>query len=150
MTLRVALTDDLATCQALRREVFIIEQNVPEALEVDGRDGEALHLLAQRDGVAVGCARLLVSGNTVKIGRVCVVARERGTGVGVALIRAALDVGADLQDVTRAKLGSQTHAIGFYERLGFTATGPEYLDAGIPHRDMVRVLKEGDGACAAC
>jgi ElaA protein len=142
MTLEVGLTDDLATCHALRREVFILEQNVPEDLEVDGRDGDALHLLARRDGVAVGCARLLVVGETVKIGRVCVLARERGTGVGVALIRAALDVGADLPDVTRAKLGSQTHAIGFYERLGFSAIGPEYLDAGIPHRDMVRALKD--------
>ena len=142
MTLEVGLTDDLATCHALRREVFILEQNVPEDLEVDGRDGDALHLLARRDGVAVGCARLLVADETVKIGRVCVLARERGTGVGVALIRAALDVGADLPDVTRAKLGSQTHAIGFYERLGFSAIGPEYLDAGIPHRDMVRALKD--------
>ncbi len=140
MTLHVALTDDLATCHALRREVFIIEQNVPEELEVDGRDPDALHLLAVLDGVPVGCARLLVVDGTMKIGRVCVRAALRGTGVGVALIRAALDVGRTLPGVTQAKLGSQTHAIGFYERLGFHATGPEYLDAGIPHRDMIRAL----------
>lgn len=140
MKLQVGLTDDLATCHALRRAVFILEQNVPEDEEVDGRDGDALHLLASLDGVPVGCARLLVLGDTVKIGRVCVLAAQRGTGVGVALIRAALDVARDLPSVTRAKLGSQTHAIGFYERLGFVAEGPEYLDAGIPHRDMVRVL----------
>jgi ElaA protein len=140
MTLEVGLTDDLATCHALRREVFIIEQNVPAEEEVDGRDGEALHLLATLDGVPVGCARLLVLGETVKIGRVCVLAAQRGTGVGVALIHAALDVARTLPGVSRAKLGSQTHAIGFYERLGFAATGPEYLDAGIPHRDMLRGL----------
>lgn len=140
MTLHVALTDDLATCHALRREVFIIEQNVPAEEEVDGRDGEALHLLATLDGVPVGCARMLVLGEIVKIGRVCVLAAQRGTGVGVALIHAALDVARTLPGVTRAKLGSQTHAIEFYERLGFTAEGPEYLDAGISHRDMLRVL----------
>jgi predicted GNAT family N-acyltransferase len=143
MTLEVGLTDDLATCHALRRVVFIEEQGVPEDLEVDGRDGEALHLLARRDGRAVGAARMLVLGEMVKIGRVCVLADQRGLGVGVALIEAALDVGRGLPGVTRAKLGSQTHAIGFYEKLGFVALGEEYLDAGIPHRDMVRVLKDG-------
>jgi predicted GNAT family N-acyltransferase len=143
MTLEVGLTVDLATCHALRRMVFIEEQGVPEAEEVDGRDGEALHLLARRDGRAVGAARMLVLGEMVKIGRVCVLADQRGLGVGVALIEAALDVGRGLPGVTRAKLGSQTHAIGFYEKLGFVALGEEYLDAGIPHRDMVRVLKDG-------
>lgn len=140
MTLEVGLTDDLATCHALRRIVFIEEQGVPADLEVDGRDAEALHLLARRDGRAVGAARLLVIGETAKIGRVCVLADQRGLGVGVALIQAALDVARGLPGVTRAKLGSQTHAIRFYEKLGFVAHGPEYLDAGIPHRDMVHGL----------
>ena len=56
-----------------------------------------------------------------------------------ALIRAALTE-LRAQGMSTAKLGSQTHAIGFYERLGFTATGPEYMDAGIPHRDMTLAL----------
>ena len=140
MTLEVALSEDLATCHALRRTVFIEEQQVPEADEVDGQDAEALHLLARLDGRAVGCARMLVDGATGKIGRVCVLAELRGQGIGVALIRAALEVLRERPEVQRAKLGSQTHAIGFYEKLGFVATGPEYLDAGIPHRDMVREL----------
>lgn len=141
MTLDVGLTDDLATCHALRRVVFIEEQGVPEELEVDGRDGEALHLLARRDGRAVGCARLLVVGDTVKVGRVCVLAEERGQGVGVALIKAAVEAARSVKGAVRVKLGSQAHAIGFYEKLGFVAEGPEYLDAGIVHRDMIRVLK---------
>ena len=140
MTLEVGLSEDLATCHALRRVVFIEEQKVPEADEVDGRDEGALHLLARLDGRAVGCARMLVDGATGKIGRVCVLAELRGQGIGVALIRAALEVLQGRPEVRRAKLGSQTHAIGFYEKLGFDVTGPEYLDAGIPHRDMVREL----------
>ena len=63
------------------------------------------------------------------------VAEARGTGAGLALMRAAL---AELRHrgVAEARLGSQTHAIGFYEKLGFAAEGPEYDGAGIPHRDM--------------
>lgn len=142
MTLEVTLTDDLALCHALRRIVFIEEQNVPETEEVDGRDAGALHLLARLDGEPVGCARILLDGMTGKIGRVCVLHDLRGHGIGVALIRAALDVLRARPGVSQAKLGAQTHAIGFYEKLGFEVTGPEYLDAGIAHRDMVLGLSD--------
>lgn len=140
MSLEVGLTEDLATCHALRRRVFIEEQQVPEAEEVDGRDTEALHILVKNDAEAIGCARILLIGDTGKIGRVCVLAEYRGQGIGVALIEAALQVLRDQPGITKAKLGSQTHAIGFYEKLGFRAVGPEYLDAGIAHRDMLRDL----------
>ena len=130
-------TTDLDACLAIRREVFIVEQNVPEADEQDGRDQEAIHLLARdASGAAVGTARILTEGATGKIGRVAVLKSARGTGAGAALIRAALDELRAMPGITRAKLGAQTHAIGFYERLGFAAYGPEYDDAGIPHRDM--------------
>ncbi len=140
MSLAVGLTDDLTACHALRRQVFIEEQQVPETDEVDGRDLEALHILAKKDAEAIGCARILLIDDTGKIGRVCVLAEYRGQGIGVALIKAALQVLRDQPGITKAKLGSQTHAIGFYEKLGFRAVGPEYLDAGIPHRDMLRDL----------
>lgn len=134
-------TTDLDTCRAIRREVFVVEQNVPEAEEWDGRDGAAIHLLARDDsGAAIGTARILVQGATGKIGRVAVLKSARGTGAGAALIRAALDELRALPGVTRAKLGAQTHAIGFYQKLGFAAYGPEYDDAGIPHRDMALEL----------
>ncbi|MDT1061528.1 GNAT family N-acetyltransferase [Paracoccus sp. CPCC 101403] len=134
-------TEDIDTCRAIRHEVFVIEQSVPEAEEWDGRDGEAIHLLARDDqGRAIGTARILLLGETGKIGRVAVLRSARGTGMGAALIRAALDQLRTQPGVTRAKLGAQTHAIGFYEKLGFTAFGPEYDDAGISHRDMSREL----------
>ncbi|MBD9525533.1 GNAT family N-acetyltransferase [Paracoccus sp. PAR01] len=134
-------TDDLETCRAIRREVFVIEQLVPEAEEWDGKDGEAIHLIARDDQrAAIGTARILLIGDTGKIGRVAVLKSARGTGTGAALILAALDELRALPGITRAKLGAQTHAIGFYEKLGFTAYGPEYDDAGIPHRDMSREL----------
>lgn len=136
----IGLTDDIAACLALRRTVFIEEQGVPEADEVDGADAGARHLLALADGRPVGTARLLVKGSTGKIGRVCVLAGARGQGIGAALIRAAVAEFAAMPGIRTIRLGAQTHALGFYAALGFVATGPEYLDAGIAHRDMVLVL----------
>ena len=140
MSVEIAVTEDLGTCQALRRTVFIEEQNVPEADEVDGRDAGAVHLLARVDGRAVGTARLLVSGDSGKIGRVCVLAEMRGKGIGARLIEAAVREFAANPAIGKVKLSAQINALTFYERLGFTAEGDEYLDAGIVHRDMFRTL----------
>jgi predicted GNAT family N-acyltransferase len=138
--IEIGLTEDIATCRMLRRVVFIEEQGVSEADEVDDLDGEALHLLATEGGRPVGSARLLVQGDTGKVGRVCVLADLRGTGLGAALMRSAVAELRKIPGVRRVKLGAQTHALGFYERLGFQAFGPEYLDAGIAHRDMMLEL----------
>lgn len=133
-------TDDIAACLALRAAVFIHEQGVSLAEEQDGLDDQASHILARQDGQPVGCARILYKGDIAKIGRVCVLPQMRGTGLGTGLIRACLAHAAQQPGIARARLGSQTHAIGFYEKLGFHAFGPEYLDAGIPHRDMERTV----------
>lgn len=132
----IALSDDLATCQALRRIVFIEEQGVSEADEVDGQDGEARHLLVRVAGEAVGTARLLKKGASGKVGRVCVLASHRGQGIGAALIRAAVSEFRATPGVTEVILGAQTHALGFYRALGFEPFGPLYQDAGIEHQDM--------------
>jgi ElaA protein len=137
MTLRIEETRDITTCRALRRTVFIEEQGVSEADEVDDQDDTAIHLLATQNGRAIGSARLLVLGETGKIGRVCVLREGRGTGIGAALIRAAVARLRAEAGVTKAKLGAQTHALGFYAGLGFAPVGEVYLDAGIEHQDMV-------------
>lgn len=135
--IRIEVTRDIATCRALRLEVFIEEQGVSEADEVDTLDDSAIHLLAYDADAPVGTARLLVKGTTGKIGRVCVRAPARGTGLGAALIRAALEVLRGQPGVTLAALGAQSHATGFYEKLGFRVVGDAFIDAGIPHREMV-------------
>ncbi|WBL33611.1 GNAT family N-acetyltransferase [Sinirhodobacter sp. HNIBRBA609] len=137
--MKIVVTDDLAACHALRRRVFIEEQNVPEELEIDDLDDIAIHLLAFVEDRPVGTARLFIKDETGKIGRVCVLPEARGTGLGAALIRAACQHLKD-RGCTAAQLGSQTHALPFYEKLGFAAFGPIYDDAGIPHRDMLRRL----------
>ena len=134
---RIEVTRDVATCRALRRTVFIEEQGVSEADEVDELDGSAIHLLAFVNEVPVGTARLLLKGDTGKIGRVCVLPGARGTGLGAALMRAALAEFRGMPGVSRVTLGAQSHATGFYAALGFRVVGEEFMDAGIPHREMV-------------
>ena len=138
--MRIEVTRDIGTCQRLRRVVFIEEQGVSEADELDGLDEGAIHLLARDGERPVGTARLLVKGATGKIGRVCVLPEARGTGLGAALIRRALEELARVPGLTEASLGAQSHATGFYEKLGFAVEGVEFLDAGIPHRHMRRAL----------
>ncbi len=136
----ISVVKDYAPCIALRRQVFIDEQGIAEADEIDDLDPVGVHLLATVERQPVGTARILMDGTTGKIGRICVVPEQRGTGLGAALVNASMDYLREQPGVTHAKLGAQGHAIGFYARLGFVATGPFYDDAGIPHQDMIREL----------
>ena len=136
----IEVVTDYAPCIALRRAVFVGEQGISEAEEMDDLDDQAIHMLATIDGKPAGTARLLIDGETGKIGRICVLSEHRGTGLGAQIVKASMDHLRTLPGVTKAKLGSQDHAIGFYEKLGFKGYGPFYDDAGIPHRDMIRDL----------
>ncbi|MFJ6048392.1 GNAT family N-acetyltransferase [Streptomyces sp. NPDC092307] len=147
---RVAVSEeDLKSCFAVRSEVFVVEQSVPESIEYDAYDADAVHVLAvDADGVPLGTGRLLYGpaalGKTGdltvgSLGRLAVAKAARGLGVGVALVR-AIEAEAARRGLTAVDLGAQTHALGFYERLGYVAYGPEFQDAGIPHRAMRRPL----------
>ncbi|MFG2979101.1 GNAT family N-acetyltransferase [Streptomyces sp. NPDC048331] len=147
---RVAVSEeDLKSCFAVRSEVFVVEQSVPESIEYDAYDADAVHVLAvDPDGAPLGTGRLLYGpaalGKTGdptvgSLGRLAVAKSARGLGVGVALVR-AIEAEAVRRGLTAVDLGAQTHALGFYERLGYVAYGPEFQDAGIPHRAMRRPL----------
>ncbi|MFJ3583935.1 GNAT family N-acetyltransferase [Streptomyces sp. NPDC090127] len=142
--------DDREACFAVRREVFVVEQNVPQELEYDTYDETAVHVLALReDGLPLGTGRLLHGPDAVgktggdasvgSLGRLAVAKAARGLGVGAALVRAIEDA-ARARGLTAVDLHAQTHALGFYERLGYEVYGPEFPDAGIPHRAMRRAL----------
>lgn len=137
----ITVTQDRDACFALRHEVFVLEQGVPLAEERDALDESATHLLATDAGQPVGAARILFQADVAKIGRVCVLKPARGTGLGADLIQTAVTIACDTPGITKAKLGAQIHALGFYEKLGFQAFGPIYDDAGIDHRDMVLDLE---------
>ncbi|EHJ93142.1 GNAT family N-acetyltransferase [Vreelandella boliviensis] len=125
-----------STASEIRRRVFIDEQSVPLEEEWDGLDPECVHFLATLDGQPVGTARLLPDAH---IGRVAVLADARGTGIGVLLMQAAIEA-ARYAGHAQVALSAQVHALAFYERLGFVAHGDEFLDAGIPHREMTLSL----------
>lgn len=140
-SVQLAQTDtDRQACYAIREAVFVQEQNVPLALEMDEYDATATHfLLRDEAGTPLGTARLLDKNGTAKIGRVAVLKPFRGRGLGLVLMQAVLDE-ARRRGFTDAMLDSQTYAIPFYERLGFAAEGDEFDDAGIPHFRMRRKL----------
>ncbi|HWU08246.1 MAG TPA: GNAT family N-acetyltransferase [Streptomyces sp.] len=149
-TRRALDESDLAACFQVRRDVFVGEQQVPEEIEYDAHDASAVHVIAVApDGSALGTGRLLHGGaaagktggdETVgSLGRLAVTRAARGLGVGAALVR-AVETEARALGLAAVDLHAQTHALGFYERLGYTAYGPEFPDAGIPHRAMRRAL----------
>ena len=127
--------NDMAACLAVRREVFCVEQGVPEALEMDGRDPECRHYLLRLAGRAVGAARVRpVGAGAAKIERVAILAAFRGRGLGFALMRHVLDrSGRD-----RAVLHAQAHSESFYRALGFDSEGEPFEEAGILHVRMTR------------
>lgn len=122
-----------AALSEIRRRVFIEEQSVPAALEWDGLDEDAVHVLARDDANRpIGCARLLPGG---KIGRMAVLPEWRGQGVGWSMLHALLEA-ARRQGLSEIVLSAQVSAIPLYQKAGFTVCSACYMDAGIPHRDM--------------
>ena len=142
--------EDRDACFAVRREVFVGEQNVLAEIEYDAYDETAVHVLAVRaDGLPLGTGRLLFGADALgktggdasvgSLGRLAVSKAARGLGIGAALVRAIEDAARE-RGLSAVDLHAQTHALGFYERLGYAAYGPEFPDAGIAHRAMRRAL----------
>ena len=124
----------------VRRAVFILEQGVPEEMELDEFDPGAQHALAYEDSRCVGTARLVhLDPEHAQIGRMAVLSAFRGRGIGTAILKSLVEQ-AQSQGIGRLVLHSQVVAMPFYARLGFIAQGPIYDEAGIPHRNMILLL----------
>jgi predicted GNAT family N-acyltransferase len=125
---------EVADAIALRAAVFVDEQGVPLEEDLDGRDGEALHLVAVEDagGDVIGTCRLLTDGPTLKLGRMAVAARARRRGIGMRLLAVADDE-AERASAERIVLAAQLSALQLYEQAGYEARGDVFLDAGIEH-----------------
>jgi len=132
---------DRVLLERVRRAVFVEEQGIPEQEEWDDHDLRCWHLLAldaNRD--AVGTGRLDPTG---RLGRVAVLPQCRGTGIGAAIVSELVAL-ARRQGLEEVHLNAQTDALGFYERLGFQAEGPEFDEVGIPHRRMRQRFRKAD------
>jgi predicted GNAT family N-acyltransferase len=126
-------TDKQAELYSVRRAVFIEEQNVPESIELDGRDPDCFHVLASdKKGRPVGTARMDGKG---KIGRMAVLQNYRRRGIGRKMIQALMDHGRK-NAITDFHLSAQITAIGFYRKMGFEPSGGEFVEAGIKHINM--------------
>lgn len=136
MTARLARPEDMEQVFALRHEVFVVGQGVPEDLERDELDAVSDHAVVVQDGQVVGTGRLLPDGT---IGRMAVAERVRGQGVG-ARVLARLEERARERGLPAVELHAQVHATGFYDKAGYVGFGEVYLEAGIEHRSMRKVL----------
>lgn len=136
-----------AQARAIRRHVFILEQNVPEKDEWDNMDEHADHFLIHPKGSpsAVAYGRLLkrspsmATGSSVKITRMAVLPPYRGQGLGTALLQAMLDKAREYR-CGSAVLDAQMHAQAFYTKEGFGVHGEPFMDAGIEHIKMIKHL----------
>ena len=118
----------------VRRIVFIEEQHVPEALELDELDPVCHHvLITAADNQPIATGRISPDG---RIGRMAVLKECRGQGIGSALLVALLDY-AGQKKYIGVHLHAQITAIPFYEKHGFMVDGEKFMDAGIPHRNMI-------------
>jgi predicted GNAT family N-acyltransferase len=124
---------------ALRHQVFCEEQGVALELEADGRDGEALHLVAVVGGEVVGTCRLVIDDGTAKLGRMAVEPGARGRGLGAALLAGA-EREARAAGAGRISLHAQARARSLYARGGFADRGEPFDEAGIEHVLMEKHL----------
>ncbi|OZS79123.1 GNAT family N-acetyltransferase [Tetzosporium hominis] len=123
---------------AIRRKVFIEEQGVPLHLEIDEFEQEAVHFVVYDEEQPIGAGRFRrFDETTAKVERICILPEYRGKHIGNTLMDEIEKI-ADTMGFNKLKLNSQSTAIPFYEKRGYEINSPEFMDAGIPHRAMVK------------
>ena len=129
----VSWSDKQAELTSVRRAVFIEEQNVPEIIELDGKDPDFILVLAtDTKGRPVGTARMDRKG---RIGRMAVLQNYRRQGIGRKMIQTLMDYGRK-NAITNFHVSSQITAVGFYKKIGFEPFGEKFLEAAIMHINM--------------
>lgn len=123
----------------VRKQVFVEEQQVPIEEEIDQYEDEAVHVVLYDAQQPVGAGRFRIADGYGKVERVCVMASHRKSGAG-KIIMVEMEHIARQHGMDKLKLNAQTHAEGFYQKLGYETVSGEFLDAGIPHVTMVKTL----------
>jgi predicted GNAT family N-acyltransferase len=131
--------EEMAQLLRLRHDVFCIEQGVPEREELDGRDREALHLVAVADGRVLGTCRLLFVGTTVQFSRLAVAKDARRRRIATRLLRLA-DEETREGGARRLVLHAQTYARPLYDAAGYEPRGRVFMEAGIEHVAMEKLI----------
>jgi predicted GNAT family N-acyltransferase len=128
---------ELEEAYSVRNRVFVEEQDVPAEEEIDQYEKDCTHFVLYENKEAVGAGRFRVLDGYGKVERICVLKEYRKNGSG-KLIMKEIEKYAHEQGISKLKLNAQTQAIPFYEGLGYEAVSGEFLDAGIPHRTMIK------------
>ena len=128
---------ELEDAFTVRKIVFVEEQNVPLEEEIDQFEDEATHFVMYQEDAPAAAGRFRVVDGYGKVERICVMKEARKTGAGKAMMN-AIESYALAQGLRKLKLNAQTQAIPFYAGLGYEVVSEEFLDAGIPHRTMIK------------
>ena len=130
----VVNAEEMEIVRDIRHRVFIVEQNVPQHVEVDQFEESAKYLLATLDGHCVGTARWRKTTKGIKLERFAVLQEKRTYGVGRALVEFILE---QVRNEAVVYLHAQDHVISFYKKFGFQTIGDLFYEGGISHQVMV-------------
>lgn len=131
--------EEMAQLLRLRHDVFCGEQGVPEREELDGRDGEAVHLVAVEEGRVLATCRLLFVGATVQFSRLAVARDARRRRIATRLLALADDE-TRAGGARRLVLHAQTYARSLYDAAGYEPRGRVFMEAGIEHVAMEKLI----------
>ncbi|MBT2697155.1 GNAT family N-acetyltransferase [Bacillus sp. ISL-40] len=130
---------ELEDAYSVRKIVFVDEQNVPLEEEIDAYEDEAEHFVMYDEGSPIAAGRFRFVDGYGKVERICVLKNARKIGAGKVIMN-AIENYALQKDIHKLKLNAQTQAIPFYAGLGYEIVSEEFMDAGIPHKTMVKEI----------
>lgn len=138
---RAVSPEEIAAAMTIRHSVFQLEQGVNPALEFDGKDKTATHIIAYLNEQPVGTARVrYLDNHTAKIERLAVLSTARGLGLGKKIMEKALEI-ATQQNIKEVVIHAQAYIKGLHQKLGFQEEGEIFEEAGIPHVKMRKKLR---------
>ncbi|KQL41392.1 hypothetical protein AN960_05130 [Bacillus sp. FJAT-25509] len=140
-TKKVTNEDELKIAFAIRKDIFVKEQGVPledEFDQYDNLNGDCEHILVHYNEQPVGTGRIRFVEGVGKLERICILESFRKFGLGKNIIKALEEI-AEEQGTSKVKLHGQTHAEGFYKKLGYQTSSDVFIEDGIPH---ILMLKE--------
>lgn len=141
MNLKLVTNDEeLEDAYNVRKVVFVDEQNVPVEEEIDHLESESKHFVLYDNEEPIGAGRFRTVDEYGKVERICVLKEKRNSGAGNIIMK-GIEQFAKSDGVKKLKLNAQTQAIPFYEKLGYEVVSEEFLDAGIPHKTMVKKIE---------
>ena len=131
---------ELKSALKVRRQVFVEEQGIPQDLELDEYDREAMHMVVKNKKKVIGTARIrFMPAGQAKLERMAVLIDFRGRGIGRGIISFIIE---ELR--TRQKrqvlLHAQYPVVNFYKSCGFEVSGLPFLEAGKKHIKMLRSI----------